>query len=214
MSRLLVGGMALLMSGLISSAALAAPIVTLSGPTTVAANSTLSLVLAVAGLDEEGPDSVGAWDLTLNFDPARLTGSSVVFGDPILGDQLDPTDVLPPLSTSAFDGVGGTLSLGQTSLVSISTLDDNQQGAFILAEILFTVGETTGPTTLDLCVPGGVQTCLLGDASANALSFSTSPGAGLTILVEVPEPSAWLMIALSAPLASRRVARAALRTAR
>src|ERR1039458_750954 len=64
----------------------------------VALGSPVNVSLQITGLGNEAAPSLGTFDVNLNFDPTILSFNSAVFGDPILGDQLDPT------------GLGNTIS--------------------------------------------------------------------------------------------------------
>ena len=45
--------------------------------------------LTISGLGNHSPDSLSTFDLDIGFDPTILDFSSVSYGDPLLGDQLD-----------------------------------------------------------------------------------------------------------------------------
>ena len=50
---------------------------------------TFDVELVISGLGEYAADSLGAFDLDVNFHPEILAFNSATFGDPVLGDQLD-----------------------------------------------------------------------------------------------------------------------------
>src|SRR5438874_1153733 len=49
--------------------------------------------LMIQGLGDHTAPSLGTFDVNILFDPAILSFSTAVFGDPALGDQLDPLGV-------------------------------------------------------------------------------------------------------------------------
>lgn len=51
--------------------------------------STTTVNLTIAGLGNHVAPSLGTFDLNIDFNPTILGFSTFVFGDPVLGDQLD-----------------------------------------------------------------------------------------------------------------------------
>lgn len=194
---------ALSLALLLAAAANATPIVTLqASATTVSTGGTVTLSWFVSGLTANGAPSVSAWDLELDFDPAVLTALSATYGDPVLGNQLDPVGTNPTIQiTPILDNTGGLVSLGQFSVISPSDVDFFQPDAFILAQIVFQVGNTPGMTTISPCTPG-VGLCLLGDALAQPLAFGMGPDLVLTI---VPEPQLVILLLLGTSVVFRRI---------
>ena len=117
-----------------------------------------------------------------------------MFGDPILGDLLDPT-VLGNTITFVNPWVGA-VALFDLSLVSAADLNALQPGDFVLARLVFdTVG--AGTSALDLTINA------LGDADGSSLAASMQNGSA--DVSAVPEPSSFLLIAGSAiVIASKR----------
>ena len=166
MRRTVSGG--ILLAGLMlgGCSTLSAGIITISvvpPSQSVALGSPVSVSLQITGLGNLTAPSLGAFDINLNFDPTILSFNSAVYGDPIFGDQLDPTGLGNTLN---FSSPGfGTVELFDLSLDSASQLNSLQPATFILGTLVFdTIG--TGTSSLDLTLNS------LGDADGNSLSAS------------------------------------------
>jgi hypothetical protein len=162
----------------------------------VGLGSPVNVSLQITGLGNLSAPTLGTFDLNLNFDPTILSFNSAVFGDPVLGDQLDPTGLGNTLN---FSSPGfGTVELFDLSLDSASQLNGLQPASFILGSLAFdTIG--TGTSSLDLTINA------LGDADGNTLSASTQNGsANVNPVSTVPEPSSALLLAGAAALMALR----------
>lgn len=135
------------------------------------------------GLDGAAAPSLGGYDLHISFDPAVLTLGQVIFGDPVLGSQLD----LFRLGSlrSADPGAAG-LRLYEISFDSANDLNFLQAGHFTLVTIAFTA---IGPGTSNL----GLSIDAASDADGNALPL-TSNGAAIIVTSAVPEPGSALTL--------------------
>jgi hypothetical protein len=129
---LLSAGIVLSLNALQVSAA----VVGLSPPIQQASNGeTLTFDLSITGLGDFAPESLGAFELDVNYDPTRLSFLSYSLGT-LLGD----TDL-----DEAIDGsVGDPEAVGAVNLVEISLLDtadliDLQPSSFLLATLDFFV---------------------------------------------------------------------------
>ena len=190
MRRTVSGG--ILLAGLMlgGCSTLSAGIITISvvpPSQSVALGSPVSVSLQITGLGNLTAPSLGAFDINLNFDPTILSFNSAVYGDPIFGDQLDPTGLGNTLN---FSSPGfGTVELFDLSLDSASQLNSLQPATFILGTLVFdTIG--TGTSSLDLTLNS------LGDADGNSLSASIQNGsADVNPASTVPEPSSALLLA-------------------
>src|SRR5262249_7665852 len=113
---------------------------------TVSLGNQVNVSLFISGLGSFAAPSVGTFDLLVSFDPTILSLHSVNFGDPTLGDQLDPTGLG---NTISFSTPGfGTVGLFDLSLASASDLNNLQPASFILGTVIFvTIG--TGTSSLD-----------------------------------------------------------------
>jgi hypothetical protein len=149
------------------------------GSQSVTLGSPVNMALNIQGLGE--PPSIGTFDVTLDFDPTILSFASATFGDPILGDQLDPTG---GGNTINFFTLGaGSIELFDLSLDSAADLNALQASSFSLVGISFsTVG--SGSSLLTLSVNA------LGDENGDALSASLQSGSvDVNTASDVPEPT-------------------------
>src|SRR5271166_1836951 len=174
----------------------AAPVITLVPmPTTINPPANLSIDVDISGLRSGGQNIIlGAFDLTINFDPDVLEflqiGSHFGTG---LGDPGDP------LQTA----VGGDLSPGsfrffEVSLLDASTLEALQSDSFSLATLLFYApGTSPRPPFTDLplspacsasSTPPGCS--ILSDADGNDINNFGIVNAR----VDIPEPSTILLL--------------------
>ena len=175
--------------------AMSAGVITLSvfpSSQNVALGSPMNVSLRITGLGNQTAPSLGTFDLNLDFDPAILSFSSVVFGDPILGDLLDPTGLE---NTFDFTNPGfGTVELFDLSLDSARQLNTLQPGSFVLGSLVFdTIG--VGTSSLNLTVNS------LGDADGNALSANVQNGsADVNAVSSVPEPNSGLLLLTGAAI--------------
>jgi hypothetical protein len=122
--------------------------------------------LAISGLVDASAPSLSTFDLDVAFDATVLALTTVSFGDPVLGDQLD----LFGLGTETLvTPGGGTVNLFELSLDTPADLDDLQAGAFILATLTFeAIGEGNSPLALTVNA--------LGDATGGLLEAELAPG--------------------------------------
>ena len=148
--------------------------------------SPFAVELLVGGLGEGGALSLGAYDITLAFDPGAVAVTGVSF-DGFLGAI--------PTEASADSVLGaGTLGLASFSILPSAALDALQPGSFRLATILFEATSAT-PSTI------AISASLLGDAAGRAIPLSTPPTG--TQVQPIPEPSAALVFGLCAALQAR-----------
>ena len=139
--------------------------------------------LEIVGLGD--PPSLGTFDVNIGFDPTILTFSNATFGDPSLGDQLDPTG---GGNTISFITPGvGTVELFELSLDSDTDLNSLQASGFVLASLTFNaIGVGTSPLTVSINA--------LGDADGNSLSASIQSGSVNVPGTSVPEPRSVLLL--------------------
>jgi len=164
-----------------ASVASALPILSIDPPSTVVGLGTpIDVALKISGLGDLMASSISEFDLNVSFDPAILSFTTVTYGDPILGDQLD----LFGLGSDIFTTPGaGVVNLFELSLDLPSDLETLQSGSFTLATLTFdTIGFGVSPLGLTLTT--------LGDAFGLPLAASVQGG---TVSV-VPEPATLLLI--------------------
>lgn len=127
------------------------------------------------------PPSLATFDVKVAFDPTILSFDTFVFGDPVRGDQLDPTGRGNTI-TVITPGVG-TTELFELSLDSSSTLNSLQASGFTLGRLTFsTIALGTSPLNLTINS--------LGDADGNALTAILQNGSAAITSSTVPEPTA------------------------
>ncbi len=175
---------------------------------------TVSVDLVISGLGLYGTPSLSTFDLDVTYDPAVLVLDttdadmdglidSVVFGDPVLGDQLDPVDNYgwpDILGTFPTYGAGisapGTLDLfGISGVITSDFLDNWQAPSFTLATLTFDILAEVS-TTLTI-KPYGFEDgqdlyFYLGDANGDPFTEAISLEGGS--ISPVPEPATLFLL--------------------
>ena len=159
-----------------------------------APGANLEIAVQIAGLGAGTSPSVGTFDLDVNFDAAMLAPIGVIFGDPILGDQLDFSGFGIKAS---FEG-SGFVNLFELSLDTEAELNALQASTFTLATLTFqplATGSSLLTTTL----------FALGDAVGDPLGAQLiDSNVDVTV---VPEPTSLILVgtgAVSLLIARRR----------
>lgn len=155
----------------------------------------VEVALQISDLVDFAAPSLGVFDLDINFDPAILAPSAVVFGDPILGDQLD---LFGFGAVTAFVFGAGVVNLFELSFDTEADLNALQAGAFTLATLTF-APLAPGTSTLAVSVNA------LGDAAGVPLG-ATLVDSSVAVDVAVPEPGGLVLVGagLGALAISRR----------
>ena len=143
--------------------------------------STADFELVISGLGDFSPDSLSTFDIDVSFDPAILSLSSVIFGDPILGDRLDLFGL--GSITDVIDFGGGTVNLFELSFDFPDGLDTLQAGSFTLATLTF---DTLALGTSDLLLFVNA----LGDSFGLPIFADVAAGSIEVVPNPVPEPDA------------------------
>jgi hypothetical protein len=142
----------------------------------------VDIELRISGLGAGGAPSLGAYDITLAFDPTILGFKSFTFGDKTLGDQLDWNGTG---TAAGFDGsVAGSLNVFEVSFALAADLDTLQASQFSLGTMSF---DTLNAGTSSL----GIGSYLLGDAVGNVLLADVLGTASITVKrpgTTVPDP--------------------------
>lgn len=150
---------------------------------TVGIGNPFDLPLSIDGLSDI---SLGAYDISIFYDPTVLSFNSVAFGDPISGDQLDLLGVGIPITTTTSDT--GTVNLFELSFNTIEELNTLQLDRFTLA-VLNLTAITQGTTSVN------ISDYFLSDAEGRPIVASLSNAAITVTPAAVPEPSTALLLA-------------------
>ncbi len=178
-------GAALLLAALPASAISLSVVSSSTGPA-------VSVAISVSGLSAGSAPSLGTYDLNLGFDPGILSYTGTLFGDPLLGDQLDASG----LGSLALDTAGaGSINLFQLSLDLAADLELFQADAFTLAMLSFN-SIALGTSSLDLTINafGDALGDPFMDVNGSALVIDISNSSVTTTEVvnaSVPEPAIW-----------------------
>jgi hypothetical protein len=111
-----------------------------------AVHSEITLSIRVSGLGAFEAPSIGAFDVNLEFDSMALTFVDVIYGDPVLGDQLDLFGLGSVTTTTVTNE---SVNLFQLSLDSPADIDALQHPSFELATVRFIV-EALGTSEIAL----------------------------------------------------------------
>jgi len=144
---------------------------------------TVSIDVTISGLGIDQAPSLATYDLEIIFDSSHLSFSGAIFGDSILGNQLDLFNFGENPTDAYVDGTTGNLNIYEVSFDDALDLNDLQADSFTLATLTFDVLKSDN-TKLSFLVND------LGDAEGNLLSAILNTGTVST----VPVPAAfWLM---------------------
>jgi len=131
---LLAAAMLVFGAAIIASPARAATLSFSPVSQSVISGGSVDVEVVISGLGDGAAPSLGAYDFDVLFDPGLLSVSSVSFGDPLNGDQLDLEG--NGTYTESLNGVGD-VNLVQLSFDSVATLNSSQLDTFVVAVITF-----------------------------------------------------------------------------
>jgi hypothetical protein len=150
----------------------------------VSAGGTVKAQVRIDGLGNLEAPSLSAFDLVISYDPSILRPTGAVYGDPILGNQLDLAG-LGSLDTAPVIAPPLPVGIASVAFDLPSTLDTKQRGAFTLATISFSgLAGGTSPLAISMVLA-------LADSQGEPLTATLS---GATVAVAVPEPSAVVIL--------------------
>ncbi len=145
------------------------------GSDSIGPGGTATVDLTISGLTSG--TALGSFDLNVGFNSGVVGFGSAIFGDPVLGDQLN----LEGYGTiSSVTPGAGTVDLFELSLDSASALTSSQASSFTLAQLTFNA-VSTGASQLALSVNA------VGDQMGNSLSTALHDG---SINVSLPSLNA------------------------
>lgn len=143
--------------------------------------NTVTLELQISGLGEFTSPSLSVYDIDVLFDSSLLSFEDAVFGDPVLGNQLD---LFGFGSINSATPIGGGVNLFELSLDLPDDLDTLQASEFTLATLDFqSVGAGLGLFSLSVNE--------LGDSFGDSMAFDYGGDAEFRIAnsnTVVPEP--------------------------
>lgn len=157
--------------GLVEIPAGAVQLTVKPSPTGVGVNGAVEVSLLIEGLGSGGAPSLGAFDVSLTFDPNVLTYQGTAFGDASLGNQLA---LMVPSLDGSSEGPAGKVNLYTISQDSIADLNALQADVFVLARLSF-VASGLGTSSL------GLTDIVLADADGNALAPDSVTGARVSV---------------------------------
>lgn len=132
-------------------------------------------------------NSLGTYDLDINYDASLLGLTNIHWGDNLLGNQLDLMGFGSWQESS--ETTAGTRNLFELSFDDAAWLNSHQASEFTLFSLVFTA-LAQGGTTIS------AQLNALGDAWGNTLPAVAVNGVGLSIdtATPLPEPSSLLLL--------------------
>ena len=145
----------------------------------------LALDIVVGGLSSAGPESLGAFDISVGFDV-----SSISFTGYSLGNFLGNVGLAEAIDASAGD-MGGAVNLAEVSLLAASDLDLLQSDSFVLGTLAFDVVNLGPSDVTQLSVLSG---SLLVDAFGSPLNVASLGGASVR---GVPSPGTLMLLVAS-----------------
>ncbi|MCE3251867.1 MAG: hypothetical protein K0Q67_877 [Cellvibrio sp.] len=147
----------------------------------------IEVQVRISGLNDASAPSLGDYDVNFNYDSSLFSFSSIVWGDAILGNQLDLSNFGSlQESTSGWSW----LRISELSVDSAVDLELLQKDEFTLFSVSLNAA-AIGSGTFSL------TTNAVGDAYGNDVLIDTINSTAIDIRgVSVPEPSSLLLLLL------------------
>lgn len=172
----------LLLTTLLLVNGIAQAAINLSINPSVQSADSVDIGIVISGLGSSLAPSLSTYDLDLNFDQSQLSFAGVIFGDAMLGNQLDLFN-FGTNSTAALSRPG-VLNLFELSSDSPADLNNLQADNFTLSTLTFNI-LNAGTSQLAIVINA------LGDAYGNSLDDATATPATIN---SVPLPPAFFMM--------------------
>jgi len=157
----------------------------IANQSTVNVGDNIEVQVRIGGLHDANAPSLGVYDVKFNYDTNLFNFSNIVWGDSILGNQLDLSGFgsLQDSSSGA-----GWINLFELSFDDAMDLELLQAGEFTLFSVLLNaIAIGSGNFSL--------TTNALGDAYSNDVAIDTINGTTVNVSsVSVPEPSSLLLL--------------------
>lgn len=145
----------------------------------------IEVQVRISGLNDAGAPSLGSYDVNFNYDASLFNFSSIVWGDLLLGNQLDLSGFGSLQNT---DSGLGWIFASDVSFDDAADLELFQAGEFTLFSVLLNA-VAIGISDFSL------TSTVFGDANSNKLSIDTINNTTVNIGgVSVPEPSSLLLL--------------------
>lgn len=149
----------------------------------VRSGNLVNVGVMISGLGNQAAPSLNTYDLDIHFDDNHLTYSGIIFGDPVLGNQLDLFDFGDNV-TSVDLVSNGVLNIFELSFDFPEDLNTLQADSFTLATLTFDILRNAS-SEISISING------LGNENGAALQAQPQSAS----ITTVPLPSAaWLMI--------------------
>ena len=100
----------------------------------VTMGETIDVAIVISGLGDYDSKSLGGFDLLFGFNSDILKFNGVKFGDPILGDQLSLSPLIPSDARSKKYS-DSSWEIFETSFDSVDDINGNQADSFTLATV-------------------------------------------------------------------------------
>ena len=145
----------------------------------------IEVQVRISGLNDASAPSLGDYDVNFNYDSSIFNFSSIVWGDSILGNQLDLSNFGSLQDASSG---WGWLRISELSVDGALDLELLQKDEFTLFSVLLNAA-AIGSGTFSL------TTNAFGDAYGNDVLIDTINSTEVNIRsVSVPEPSSLLLL--------------------
>lgn len=168
----------------------------IANQTAVNIGDNIEVQVRISGLSNASAPALGVYDVNFNYDSTLFNFSSVLWGDSILGNQLD----LSGFGSLQDSNSGlGWLSALELSFDDALDLELLQAGEFTLFSVLLNA----------IAIGNGnfsLTTNAIGDAYGNDLLIDTITGTRVDVgSISVPEPSSLLLLIGLLAIAALRV---------